>query len=99
MPRRCRALPKQWWICLLYTSDPNGVLAKYGIPMDKTYFVIWTTTTWTLLGQVDVVIAHQLELSAGNGLAHDLVVLDVAGIHDALDPVSYTHLDVYKRQG
>lgn len=30
------------------SQDPNGVLAKYGIPMDKTYFVIWTTTTWTL---------------------------------------------------
>ncbi len=31
-----------------YSQDPNGVLAKHGIPMDKTYFVIWTTTTWTL---------------------------------------------------
>ena len=30
------------------SQDPNGVLAKHGIPMDKTYFVIWTTTTWTL---------------------------------------------------
>ncbi len=30
------------------TEDPNGVLAKNNIPMDKTYFVIWTTTTWTL---------------------------------------------------
>jgi len=30
------------------TEDPNGVLAKYGIPMEDTYFVIWTTTTWTL---------------------------------------------------
>ena len=40
-----------------------------------------------LLGQVDVVVAHQLELSAGNGLAHDLVVLDVAGVHDALDQI------------
>ena len=30
------------------SQDPNGVLAKHGIPMEKTYFVIWTTTTWTL---------------------------------------------------
>ena len=29
------------------SQDPNGVLAKHGIPMEKTYFVIWTTTTWT----------------------------------------------------
>ena len=40
-----------------------------------------------LLGQVDVVITHQLELSAGNGLAHNLIVLDVAGVHDALDQI------------
>ena len=38
-----------------------------------------------LLGQVDVMIAHQLELSAGNRFAHDLVVLNMAGIHHALD--------------
>ena len=30
------------------SEDPNGVLAKHGIPMEDTYFVIWTTTTWTL---------------------------------------------------
>ncbi len=30
------------------TEDPNGVLAKHGIPMEDAYFVIWTTTTWTL---------------------------------------------------
>jgi isoleucyl-tRNA synthetase len=30
------------------TEDPNGVLAKRGIPLEDTYFVIWTTTTWTL---------------------------------------------------
>ena len=29
------------------TDDPNGVLAKYGIPLDKAWIVIWTTTTWT----------------------------------------------------
>ncbi len=36
------------------SQDPNGVLAKHGIPMDKTYFVIWTTTTWTLPANVAV---------------------------------------------
>ncbi len=30
------------------TEDPNGVLAKHNIPLEDTYFVIWTTTTWTL---------------------------------------------------
>ncbi len=39
------------------------------------------------LGQVDVVVAHQLELSTADRLAHHLVIGDVAGIHDALDQV------------
>ncbi len=30
------------------SADPNGILAQRNIPMDKAYFVIWTTTTWTL---------------------------------------------------
>ena len=36
------------------TDDPNGVLAKRGIPADHTWFVIWTTTTWTLPANVAV---------------------------------------------
>ena len=39
------------------------------------------------LGQIDVVVTHELELSAADRLAHDLVVLDVAGVHDALDQI------------
>ena len=38
-----------------------------------------------LLGQVDVLVAHELELCAADRLAHDLIVGDVAGVHDALD--------------
>lgn len=29
-------------------SDDKGVLSKLGAEVSKTYFVIWTTTTWTL---------------------------------------------------
>ena len=32
----------------------------------------------------------------GNGVLHDHMFLD--GLEDAYEPVSYTHLDVYKRQ-
>ena len=34
------------------TADPNGVLASAGVPLDKAYIVIWTTTTWTLPANV-----------------------------------------------
>ena len=40
------------------------------------------------LGQIDVVIAHQLELCTADRLTHHLILGDVAGIHDALDEVS-----------
>ena len=36
------------------TGDPNGVLAKRGIPAQNAWFVIWTTTTWTLPANVAV---------------------------------------------
>ena len=36
------------------TDDPNGILAKRGIPMEHAYFVIWTTTTWTLPANVAI---------------------------------------------
>ena len=45
------------------TQDPNGVLAKYGIPMDKTWFVIWTTTTWTLPANEAICLNGALEYS------------------------------------
>ncbi|MBQ1546319.1 MAG: isoleucine--tRNA ligase [Clostridia bacterium] len=35
------------------TGD-KGLLAAKGIPADKTYFVIWTTTTWTLPANVAI---------------------------------------------
>ena len=45
------------------SQDPNGVLAKYGIPMDKTYFVIWTTPTWTLPANEAICLNGQFEYS------------------------------------
>jgi isoleucyl-tRNA synthetase len=43
------------------TDDPNGVLAKYGIPLDKAWIVIWTTTTWTLPANVATCLNPSLE--------------------------------------
>ena len=45
------------------SQDPNGVLAKHGIPMDKTYFVIWTTTTWTLPANEAICLNGEFEYS------------------------------------
>ncbi|MBR6045215.1 MAG: isoleucine--tRNA ligase [Ruminococcus sp.] len=34
--------------------DDKGLLAPLGIDKDKTFFVIWTTTTWTLPGNIAI---------------------------------------------
>ena len=48
------------------TDDPNGVLAKYGIPLDKAWIVIWTTTTWTLPANVATCLNPSLEYAFVN---------------------------------
>ena len=44
-------------------KDPNGVLAKYSIPLDKAWIVIWTTTTWTLPANVATCLNPTIEYS------------------------------------
>jgi len=43
------------------TDDPNGVLAARGIPADKAWFVIWTTTTWTLPANVAICLGPEFD--------------------------------------
>ena len=42
-------------------NDKNGVLEKMGAELDKTYFVIWTTTTWTLPANVAICLGPDFE--------------------------------------
>lgn len=37
-------------------KEDNGKLEKLGADLSKTYFVIWTTTTWTLPGNVAICV-------------------------------------------
>ena len=37
-------------------ADDKGKLAALGAELDKTYFVIWTTTTWTLPGNLAICV-------------------------------------------
>lgn len=43
------------------TKDPNGVLAKHGVPLEKAWVVIWTTTTWTLPANVATCLGPNME--------------------------------------
>ena len=42
-------------------TDDKGLLAEKGIPADKTYFVIWTTTTWTLPANVAICLGPNFD--------------------------------------
>ncbi len=47
---------KSVYVRFKVSDDKNGVLEKLGVPADKTYFVIWTTTTWTLPANVAICV-------------------------------------------
>ncbi|MGN0459063.1 MAG: isoleucine--tRNA ligase [Eubacterium sp.] len=71
-------------------TDDMGKLTALGAELDKTYFVIWTTTTWTLPANVAICVGPNYEYSIikANGeyyvMATDLapVAMQDAGITD-----------------
>ena len=69
------------------TDDPNGVLAKHNIPLDKAWIVIWTTTTWTLPANVATCPNPNLEYAfvkigdAYHIMARELVESTMKGCH------------------
>ena len=69
------------------TDDPNGVLAKHNIPLDKAWIVIWTTTTWTLPANVATCLNPTLEYAfvkigdAYHLMARELVESTMKGCH------------------
>ena len=42
-------------------TDDKGLLAPLGADLSKTYFVIWTTTTWTLPANVAICVGPEFE--------------------------------------
>lgn len=71
-------------------TDDMGKLSSLGADLDKTYFVIWTTTTWTLPANVAICVGPNYEYSLlkANGeyyvMATDLAAtaMEDAGITD-----------------
>ena len=71
-------------------TDDKGIFSAAGIDPEKTSFVIWTTTTWTLPGNLAVCLGPDIEYTAVkvNGeyliMARDLApgVMEEAGISD-----------------
>lgn len=46
-------------------DDKKGVLARLGAEdLSKTYIVIWTTTTWTLPGNMAICVGRRLSTAS-----------------------------------
>ncbi|MBP1569589.1 MAG: isoleucine--tRNA ligase, partial [Oscillospiraceae bacterium] len=71
-------------------DDDQGKLGSLGVELNKTYFVIWTTTTWTLPGNLAICLGPEYEYVAvkANGeyyiMAKELVesAMKAAGIEE-----------------
>lgn len=72
-------------------ADDKGILKSKGIDIDNTYFVIWTTTTWTLPGNLAICLGPNYDyavVKAENGenyvMAEYLVpvTMEAAGIEN-----------------
>lgn len=76
----------------------NGILTSLGLELDKTFFVIWTTTTWTLPGNLAICLGPDYEytvVKAGGEnyiMARELVepTMEAAGIKDYETAGSFT---------
>lgn len=46
-----------------HVTDDKGLLSQMGANLEHTYFVIWTTTTWTLPGNVAICVGPEFTYS------------------------------------
>ncbi|MCD7846860.1 MAG: isoleucine--tRNA ligase [Oscillospiraceae bacterium] len=78
--------------------DDKGLFTSLGLSLDNTYFVIWTTTTWTLPGNLAICLGPEYEYTIvqANGenyvMARELIepTLAAAGITEYTTVGSFT---------
>ena len=71
-------------------TDDKGIFTNLGLDLSKVYFVIWTTTTWTIPGNLAICLGpeYNYTLVNANGeyyvMAEELVktTMETAGITD-----------------
>lgn len=79
-------------------NNDKGLLTGLGLDLNKTYFVIWTTTTWTLPGNLAICLGPEYEYTVvkANGenyiMARELIepTLKAAGITEYETVGSFT---------
>lgn len=74
-------------------TDDKGVLSALNIPADKTSFVIWTTTTWTLPANVAVCVGPKFDYAVIKcGEEYFIMAQDL--YKDAMDAAEKTDYEV-----
>lgn len=79
-------------------TDDKGLFTGMGLDLSKIYFVIWTTTTWTIPGNLAICLGSEYEYTlVKNGdeyyvMAAELVrvTMETAGIEDYTTVGSFT---------
>ena len=86
--------------------DDKGIFTAMGADLDKTYFVIWTTTTWTLPGNLAICVGpnYDYQVVSANGENYIMAVelteatMKAAGIdnYEVLGTVKGSELEYMK---
>ncbi len=69
--------------------DDKGKLARYG-DLDKMYFVIWTTTTWTLPGNVAICLNAGLEYALVKVPSGDILIMAAELVNNVMSESGIT---------
>lgn len=73
-------------------NDDKGKLAQYG-DLSKMYFVIWTTTTWTLPGNVAICLNAQLEYSLVKVPSGDILIMATDLVNSVMAEAGITEFE------
>lgn len=76
-------------------TDDKGLFSEMGIDLSKVYFVIWTTTTWTLPGNVAICLGPDYEYT----LVHANDEYYVMAKELASNAMKAAHIDEYEMVG
>ncbi len=78
--------------------DDKGLFSNIGLSLDNTYFVIWTTTTWTLPGNLAICLGPDFEYSVikVNGENYVIATQLIGEVLKATDIKDYEVIATFK---
>ncbi|MBQ4051570.1 MAG: isoleucine--tRNA ligase, partial [Oscillospiraceae bacterium] len=79
-------------------TDDKGIFANMGIDKSDVYFVIWTTTTWTLPGNLAICLGPDFDytLVKANGEYYVMAEYLVPGVMEAAGISEYETVGLFK---